>query len=240
MFASLVAIVAMSYDPSSAPYAIPAKGGQFVVTSLEAFPRMASGRQREELTGQIENATGRQWDNIQILVQISGGGQSKTARIRIPSMPPESSQGFTAEIPSEPFQVDSYSFRLVGGVASDTPEESARKTADARVRAARDREERARYLAQFPMLLPGSEAAFVGADRKCAAQFVEAMQMEGLEKRKRIAELISFRCGFTVKCGTRVQPLNSESGYTQVKVVEGERADQAGWVPAGWIRKPGQ
>ena len=49
-------------------------------------------------------------------------------------------------------------------------------------RSAEEAEARRVYLAQFPVLFNRSEEVFVGSDRKCSQQFMEALSMEGLGK----------------------------------------------------------
>jgi len=92
------------------------------------------------------------------------------------------------------------------------------------------------YLAQLPVLFNGSEQIFVGSDRKCSQQFIEALSMEGLEKRKRIADLVSYGCGFTVPAGTHVKVSQKAASFVEVSIVEGQHNAKSGWVPVGWVK----
>ena len=92
------------------------------------------------------------------------------------------------------------------------------------------------YLAQLPVLFNGSEQIFVGSDRKCSQQFIEAISMEGLEKRKRIADLVSYGCGFTVPAGTHVKVSQKAASFVEVSIVEGQHNAKSGWVPVGWVK----
>jgi hypothetical protein len=92
------------------------------------------------------------------------------------------------------------------------------------------------HLAQSPTLSSGFEEVFVGSDRKCAQQFMEALSIEGLEKRKRIADLVSYGCGFTVPAGTHVKLSQNSGQFVQVSVVEGRYSGKFGWVPSAWMK----
>ncbi len=105
-----------------------------------------------------------------------------------------------------------------------------KKAADA---AARE----AARLAKLPILHSGLQAAFLGSDRKCAEQFQQALAMDGLEKRKRIADLVSYNCGNIVGDGVHVSAVGPPSGgYRQVSVEEGRDRFKHGWIPESWIK----
>ena len=86
------------------------------------------------------------------------------------------------------------------------------------------------------MLNSGIPMAFLGSDRKCATQFQEALAMEGLEKRKRIAELVSFQCGVLVDNSVHVAPGQREGNLMVVTVGEGKYERKSGWVPVAWVK----
>jgi hypothetical protein len=94
----------------------------------------------------------------------------------------------------------------------------------------------AAYLRSLPTLNNGNAAIFLGADRKCSEQFVQAMSLEGLEKRKKMAELVTFGCGFLVDAGAHVKRLEENTGYCRVTPVEGKQLGKPGWVPCGWVK----
>jgi hypothetical protein len=92
-------------------------------------------------------------------------------------------------------------------------------------------------IAKLPMLDSGMSAAFVGSDRKCSEEFQQALAMEGVEKRKRIAELVSYHCGFIVgEPRAHVLRLNEDRGFCEVRLASGKHAGESGWSPCAWIR----
>jgi hypothetical protein len=95
---------------------------------------------------------------------------------------------------------------------------------------------RAAALAKFPMLNTGTPSAFIGSDRKCAAQFQEALGMEGLEKRKRIADLVSYGCGFLAENPVRVSPGQRDGAFVFVTMMDGKQLSKNGWVPTTWLK----
>ena len=115
---------------------------------------------------------------------------------------------------------------------------AVQRSAVARARAKEEADEKARaaYLAKFPILQNGAEVIFIGSDRKCSEQFVQAMGMDGLEKRKRLAELVSYGCGFTDPRGLHVRRVQGDGAYCQIAMIEGKHQSESGWVPCSWVR----
>lgn len=95
---------------------------------------------------------------------------------------------------------------------------------------------RAAYLAKLPLMNAGSPLAFLGSDRKCAEQFQQALGMDGLEKRKRIADLISYGCGVTVDSPVRVVAGQQDRDFLVVTVADGKFEGKSGWVPVSWLK----
>jgi len=123
--------------------------------------------------------------------------------------------------------------------------EAARVAARAKEKADRARIEAAKVaaakketdrIAKLPRLFNGAEAIFVGSDRKCEQQFVETIPMDGLEKRKRLAELVSYGCGFIANAGTHLTVIQSSGGYSYVVVEDGNQAGKSGWVVSSWVK----
>jgi len=108
------------------------------------------------------------------------------------------------------------------------------KLSPEQVRRAADAKARAAMLATLPVVDSGSPAVFFGADRKCSEQFVQALSMEGLEKRKKLAELVTFGCGFTDTGRLRVKRAETQGGFCRVIPMEGKHQGSAGW--AGSVR----
>lgn len=94
---------------------------------------------------------------------------------------------------------------------------------------------RAVGLSRLPLLNSGAQAVFLGSDRKCAQQFQDAVAMEGLEKRKRIADLITYGCGFVAQSPVRVVLLQRDGGFAKVTLGDGKDEGKSGWVPAAWL-----
>lgn len=135
---------------------------------------------------------------------------------------------------------------VVNELIGPTPEDSVRAAAakSKAQKAAADRiiaqqkaeSDHRKYLAGFPTAQSGYTSIFVGSDRKCAQQFVEALSMEGIEKRKRLADLISYQCGFIDKPGVHMQKMSTVGGFCEVKTIDGERPGATGWVHCDWLR----
>ena len=88
----------------------------------------------------------------------------------------------------------------------------------------------------FPTIQSGFNSVFIGSDKKCSAQFLEATNMEGLEKRKRLADLVAFGCGFIVPNGVHVAVERRDGAFASVKIIDGEKAGKDGWVPVAWVK----
>jgi hypothetical protein len=113
--------------------------------------------------------------------------------------------------------------------------EQRRQAARASLLNAKEKAERDR-LAKLPVLRAGDATSlFIGSDRRCAEQFQEALSREGLEKRKRIAELVQYGCGFAVAGGVRVS-VQQRGPFSFVLIEEGTDRGKQGWVPEGWLR----
>jgi hypothetical protein len=121
-------------------------------------------------------------------------------------------------------------------------EEAERQAQSAREQASRAStraaaEARQRELAQLPKLANGNETVPIAADEKCLSQTVDAINDGGLEGRKKLSELLAYRCFFTVKSQTPVQVLKKGWKISQVSVMDGEHEGQSGWVSSDWIRQ---
>jgi hypothetical protein len=140
---------------------------------------------------------------------------------------------------------------IVGGRRDPPPEELAKRKAEekkalqkaAALKAASAAqqaaaEERRRMLAAAPKLHNGSDLVILGADRKCLQQAIDTGSMDGLEKRKRISELISYQCIFTAPDGTPVQIKSTEAKQREVVIIDGPLSGKSGWVLESWLRIP--
>jgi hypothetical protein len=110
-------------------------------------------------------------------------------------------------------------------------ERTTRAAAEGKARFAR-----AAYLGSLPIINNGNAAIFIGSDRKCSEQFVQAISMDGLEKRKKMAELVTFGCGYLVDAGIHVKRIAADATYCRVEPAEGKQAGKSGWVPCSWVK----
>jgi len=196
-------------------------------------PTSGSGRATYALKGRIVNLTPEhQWPSMVLALDIAAYCTSSyvyaTARL-------EGSLGTDAT----EFEYD-LGFRFPGDCTflsvSGTHQSGLSKLT--KLKAKREAAERKAFLSKFPLLFNGMPLVFLGSDRKCAQQFIEAAAMEGLEKRKRFAELISFGCGVTVNSPTRVRIIQKDRPYALVEVIDGQSIGQKGWVPDQWLQSP--
>ena len=96
---------------------------------------------------------------------------------------------------------------------------------------------RAAMLAKLPILNSGTTVAFLGADLKCAQQFEEALRMDGLEKRKRIADLVTYGCGVLVDVPVRAMSGQREGTFVLVTIADGKQQGKSGWIPFAWLKQ---
>jgi hypothetical protein len=95
---------------------------------------------------------------------------------------------------------------------------------------------RAARLKRLPLLASGSATAFIAADRKCAQQFQGAAKLEGLEKRKQIADLFAFGCGFPADSPVRILVVKRDAEYALITLADGKTEGKSGWVSIGWLK----
>jgi hypothetical protein len=60
--------------------------------------------------------------------------------------------------------------------------------------------------------------------------------MDGLEKRKKLADLLSYGCGFLVPSNTHVEVVQRNAAHALVRSIEGTITGKMGWVPSTWIK----
>ena len=185
----------------------------------------------------------------------------KSVHISIPVMPDDSTHQPDCDIVSSSFKfLHGVSEASIAREAAEDTEREKRLYEDGLVlkqaeEAARRRDIKAKALAakkkadaaaqeaarvaKLPRLVSGRAHAFLGSDRKCAEQFQQALTMDGLERRKRIADLLSYDCGILVDDMVHVSPIGLlVSGYRLVSVEDGNDRFKRGWVPESWIHSP--
>jgi hypothetical protein len=79
---------------------------------------------------------------------------------------------------------------------------------------------------------------FVASDQQCLSDYVTAVKAGGLEMRKRIAELIAYKCGYVVAAGTYVSTVSKSAGGVRVKIERGPNTGMTGWVLAFSVTSP--
>lgn len=62
------------------------------------------------------------------------------------------------------------------------------------------------------------------------------MKAEGLEGRKRLAELVTYKCGVVFDAPVHALVRSRESPYAQIELLEGKTQGRAGWIPEAWLK----
>lgn len=195
----------------------------------------------------IENTTGVGWDSMEFLAKVSGTDVSEVPwsmefPVTVQKVGGDSMQAaFSGCNGSFSYAtVDKFSISLVRGTPVASEVAAFQRTESGRVaerkRASEAAAARASSLAKLPTLISGTSVAFMGADRKCAMQFQDALRMDGLEKRKRLADLVSFGCGFLADVPMKVQVVQKEGDYVLVNLADGKQNGKSGWVPVSWVK----
>jgi hypothetical protein len=230
----------------SADLPVTVNTGERLTIKNVKFLRVADSSVIPEIAGVIVNPTPNAWSSLALEFAIVGHCGFKIARwnLRI----------FVTVIPGDnPFK-DSI-IRLFGevdGCVADTYEVafvSAIPVPSASLPFVIDREKdrragleadfaRQRALEQLPYISTLSTAAFVAADEKCAIDYASALRIGGLDGRKRVAELVTYHCGFLVDNGTRVAIQSREGLYSVVKIVDGKSAGELGWILSRSLKFP--
>ena len=125
--------------------------------------------------------------------------------------------------------------------AADEKARAVKQAADAKVQAAKqaaDEKTLAALFAASPIVDSGTRVVFFGADRKCSEQFVQAIATEGIEGRKKLAELVTFGCGFTDDSRLHVKRYEVQGSSCRVIPIEGKHQGSAAWVPCAWLKGP--
>ena len=236
------------------PYA---DGGFHVVGTLCRY-ESATNEMVPELRGTIVGKK-TSWNEVRFAVTLRHGKTEKGIILNLSKIPKENAVPCTLRMVRhwDDFPgcvVDDVEFKLIKGTSAleehrNAAAERARAKATQARAAARAADERARgnaaearvaaraaELAKLPLLSSGGTTAFVGADRKCAQQFQEALALDGLEKRKRIADLVTYGCGFIAHSPIRVTTTPQLGEYVLITIADGNQAGRSGWVPVLWVK----
>jgi hypothetical protein len=195
----------------------------------------------------VENASGVSWPRIDFLINAGGRDTSDIpwtfqATVTIADLTIDAAR-YVADGCNGFFSystIDKFSITIANGTP-DPRDVKAYKQATAAAQAERKRAadaaaSRAAFLSKLPTLNAGGSVAFLGSDRKCAVQFQDALAMEGLEKRKRIAELVSYQCGILVDNSVRITPGQRDGTFLVVTIADGKHQGKSGWVPIAWLK----
>jgi len=233
-----------------APQAVAPKRCAEVTASTKYGPIafLNLGVSQDSVTAQVDNRSETGWEPVRFVLTLKGPEGSKSINNTINKM----ARGETARLLSvpegAPFQPERCFILMVGGVPRSPRLEGSIRALehDAMVAEAAQREqeriatERSKMLASAPKLDSGTGPVLLGADKKCLDQAIEASKMEGLEKRKKIAELAGYGCVFTVDRLPPVRVEGAEGGFSRVTPIDGPKAGHTGWVLSSWLRKPAE
>jgi hypothetical protein len=242
----LCAAVLHAQSPASEPklthpFEINAPDGGFHISGT--LCRYSEPR-KSEVPELIADVTAKRtnWQDVALKVTIGRGGATRDFDLSVG--PVKTNSPTRASLTSlflwadqlHGCEIDTYRFTFVGG-RSEAEERRVRAAAAAARKGAADAAAaHARYLASLPTLQAGAQVAFLGADRKCAEQFQQALGMDGLEKRKRIADLVSYGCGVIVDGTARITIGTRDGNYSQVTIADGKHTGKEGWVPNIWVK----
>jgi len=247
---------------SDVPIAVTFEHGTFQFSDLRSF-RTSKTLQRDIpcISGTIRNETNSAWNNAKFTVTITfENGRQAIETIEISSIPLGSKQRFESPDLEGRYvarAAKSWDIQFEGGRRTPSPQQAlieekaqqaeweAQKANAAKAAAARraaavkviaeKKAAREAELAQLPKL-SGADLHFVGYDKKCVDEFLDASSMEGLAKRKRIAELISYQCGFIENDGVPVDVLAREGKHVRIRIRDGHNTGKVGWVFSGVVK----
>ena len=205
--------------------------------------------------GNVEEVGGVTRRNLELLIGLSGTRDGNPVSIDIPirldTVGTHQNLEIKATCPEEPwpkFTPTAMTVRVLGG--TQTKADGGGGAYDGSVLS----QISASY-AKLPLLNTETSVAFLASDRKCAQQFQEVFSMEGIEKGKRIDDLIHYHCGVLIDVPVRLKALSLDSveaigdGAAYIKVtvadcvtsikncpVGNEHAQgKSGWVPTKWV-----
>jgi hypothetical protein len=119
-----------------------------------------------------------------------------------------------------------------GKVAAEKKKLAEQKTdADAKARAHRE------YLTSLPHLSGATDKVPVAVDAGCLADMRKARSLEGLERRKKIAELLAYGCIFMAPSGTHVRATKRADGSYAVDLEDSAMAGKSGIIESEFLGK---
>jgi hypothetical protein len=103
--------------------------------------------------------------------------------------------------------------------------------ADTRARAHRE------YLSSLPRLYGATDKVPVAVDAGCLADLRKARSLEGVERRKKLAELLAYGCIFMAPSGTHVQATKRADGSYAVDLEDNAVAGKSGIIESEFLGK---
>jgi hypothetical protein len=62
--------------------------------------------------------------------------------------------------------------------------------------------------------------------------------MDGLERRKRLTDLLAYGCGFNVPSGTHARVLDRRAGFSLIELLDPKSNGGRGWAKDSWLKMP--
>jgi hypothetical protein len=250
----LAAILLAGQSPESHPLDLDIAGpdGGFHLTgTLCGEISQVSYKRVPQLAGAIIGKE-TSWSDVRFRITLRHGEVEKGVILNVNSIPSDKPRAFVLEMYQHwddfpDCNIDDVKFEFMKGTSEterlrqEAAARSQKQRQEAAARAQKQGEEaaaraRAAYLAKIPLISSGSSVLFVASDRKCAMQFQQALAMDGLEKRKRLAELVTYNCGIIGESPVHAEIAKRDGDYVLVKLADGKHEGQSGWVPVAWVR----
>lgn len=236
--------------------------GRFVFTDLKPyFHSPILKRSYEGIVGTVHNETNSPWEVARFVftarAKRPNGDPVEIRRTETIGVIPHGKainfyEGFHRMVPmAEDVSVEEWTVHFEGGRRVPTPEAAAaeeRKRIEDEERAARSAAiqstrkaqvaegARKARLAKLASIRQGP--VIIASDRKCHQQFEAALSMDGLDKRKRIAELIAYSCGWIVTGPAHVYSQGQVADLTKVSIAEGAHLGRQGLVRTSDLIQP--
>ncbi len=214
--------------------------GAFVFEEVKLFrPSSVSGEPVADPTGFIVNKTGVQWKAVSFHFVFTGKAAGGTTEMREFNLEAGfigvgKKTSFSRYLPSNFrfLRAENLKVEFLGGERELTEEETAQKATDDEL----ERKSRGAAIRKLPRLQNGSEAIFVATDQSCLRDFLVARAAGGLVMRKKVAELILYKCGVIVDAGMPARVITRSGTMTKVEVVNADLNQVAsGWVQSSWL-----
>jgi hypothetical protein len=190
---------------------------QLTLKTLNVFVEDSGGATRPcEVAGQVVDLSGRDWAAVKF--QVSVGDNLATgpqdAVIALDEISDGEAQYFDADV--------------AGGCHGEGRISNLQGTVSV---------VEAVPLAQVFSRLSEDGRSFVASDPQCFSDYLAAIKAGGLEMRKKIAELITYDCGYVEDPGTYVTVLSETSDSAHVEIEHGPHKGASGWVSKSSVVK---